>query len=96
MGKKRKSGYIQYRKDYCEKCLIKESQMGVRDEDGFLIKKDPKNFLTVHHIDHDPSNNEISNLQTLCLPCHTETHRKENIFKFIKEKTPWASLADQK
>lgn len=30
---------------------------------------DPKD-LHVDHIDADPSNNDESNLQTLCIPCH--------------------------
>lgn len=28
----------------------------------------------VHHIDHDPLNNEMTNLQTLCRSCHMRAH----------------------
>lgn len=29
-----------------------------------------KTMLQIDHIDNDPSNNDESNLQTLCMPCH--------------------------
>lgn len=31
-------------------------------------------ILQVHHIDHDRSNNAMSNLKILCPTCHMETH----------------------
>jgi 5-methylcytosine-specific restriction endonuclease McrA len=31
---------------------------------------DRRLVLTVHHLDHDPSNCEYSNLVALCAPCH--------------------------
>jgi hypothetical protein len=30
--------------------------------------------LHVHHRDHDPTNNAPGNLQTLCVPCHRQSH----------------------
>lgn len=51
-----------YRKDYCEHC-------GKKWEEG-------KKF-DVDHIDNDPSNNNPSNLQTLCRPCHVIKSRKD-------------------
>ena len=30
--------------------------------------------LHVHHKDHNPLNNELSNLQTLCVSCHKLSH----------------------
>lgn len=30
--------------------------------------------VTIHHIDEDPSNNELENLAVLCLPHHNEAH----------------------
>lgn len=33
-----------------------------------------KECMQVHHIDHDRENNDLSNLQILCLICHTEHH----------------------
>lgn len=33
-----------------------------------------KQCLQVHHIDHNRDNNDISNLQILCLVCHAEHH----------------------
>jgi hypothetical protein len=36
-------------------------------------KKDCR--LEVHHIDYDPKNDEIENLQILCCSCHIKHHR---------------------
>lgn len=36
-------------------------------------------FVQIHHIDEDPSNNEIENLAPLCPNCHTQAHHKGNI-----------------
>ena len=35
-----------------------------------------RNFLTVHHINSDPSNCEESNLLLLCQKCHLRTQHK--------------------
>jgi len=35
---------------------------------------DQKRILVVHHIDHDRSNNDISNLEILCPNCHAIEH----------------------
>jgi len=32
--------------------------------------------LEVHHIDHNPKNDEIENLQILCCSCHIKHHRR--------------------
>lgn len=50
------------KKGYCEKCLT--------------VPEDKK-LLDVDHIDGDRSNNDSSNLQTLCKPCH-KVKTKEN------------------
>lgn len=61
---------IALRKDYCECC-------GKKWEDG-------KKFDT-DHIDGNPSNNDPSNVQTLCRPCHiTKTTRERNAKKMSK------------
>jgi hypothetical protein len=31
--------------------------------------------LDVHHIDHNPNNNDISNLELLCVICHRKLHK---------------------
>jgi predicted HNH restriction endonuclease len=31
--------------------------------------------LQVHHKNHDPSQNQISNLQAVCAACHLSLHR---------------------
>jgi len=33
------------------------------------------NAKDVHHLDHNPQNNAITNLQRLCRSCHTKLHR---------------------
>lgn len=63
-----------HKKDYCEGCGIKNSK--VYNSNGFLLRKGSV-ILTIHHIDHNPWNNDPSNLQTLCRKCHTEVHRYE-------------------
>jgi hypothetical protein len=35
--------------------------------------------LHIHHIDENPSNNEIDNLIPLCLNCHANVHSKSNM-----------------
>ena len=34
--------------------------------------------LQVHHIDEDPSNNNASNLETLCATCHNRHHQNQS------------------
>lgn len=46
---------------YCNECLI---------EPGF-------GRLHIHHIDHNRDNNDISNLEVLCRPCHLARHGKK-------------------
>lgn len=33
-----------------------------------------KRTMHVHHLDHDPCNNDPNNLQTLCVSCHVRSH----------------------
>lgn len=62
--------YILYRKNECEKCGVKNTFM-VGD---YRVKR---KILTVHHIDHNPANNDPKNLMTLCRKCHVEIHKNE-------------------
>lgn len=32
--------------------------------------------LDIHHIDHNPSNNQLENIAILCVMCHRKVHRK--------------------
>jgi 5-methylcytosine-specific restriction endonuclease McrA len=64
-----KSGGRRQKKDHCELC-------------GF-IPKDPVQ-LDVDHIDADPSNNNPSNLQTLCANCHRLKTKQNNDWMKIK------------
>ncbi|MCH8833048.1 MAG: HNH endonuclease [Thaumarchaeota archaeon] len=60
-------------------------------------------YVQIHHIDEDPSNNDINNLAVLCLECHTDTqvvggfHRKldQNQVKLYRK--DWlATIAKQR
>ena len=35
--------------------------------------------LEVHHVDGDPFNNDLENLDGLCHACHRARHRRENV-----------------
>lgn len=37
------------------------------------------NILTVHHIDHKKTNNNINNLMMLCYNCHYEIHHNDSV-----------------
>ena len=60
-----KHPYRQFRKDYCEN---RDGRVG-----GFkCVAVIPwTGILQVDHIDGNPINNDLSNLQTLCANCHT-------------------------
>jgi hypothetical protein len=65
--------YLRYRKNYCEN--QDGSKLGFRCTSTILISAQ----LDVDHIDGDPSNNDPSNLQTLCKCCHTyKTHESKD------------------
>ena len=55
----RKRPYVRHKKDICERC-------------GFIPEH--KIQLDVHHIDSDHTNNDPTNLQTLCSNCHRLEH----------------------
>ena len=39
--------------------------------------------LHVNHIDHDPMNNDVGNLQVICARCHIGGHKKEQMAKYM-------------
>jgi len=41
---------------------------------GFDVKNAGKRGYVIHHIDHNQSNNDISNLELLCRKCHGQHH----------------------
>lgn len=43
-----------------------------------------ENYLMVHHIDHDRTNNNIENLKTVCAKCHKLYHKHEAWNKGMK------------
>lgn len=70
--KNSKHRYRQYRKTYCENV---DSRLGFRCTTTILITAQ----LEVDHIDGDPSNDDIENLQTLCGCCHAyKTHTEKD------------------
>ncbi len=68
----------------CEKCGIRDGAIGYRDErgdfnecEGLAVEvaivdgyKIIKIVLTVAHLDHDPTNNDLNNLRHWCQQCH--------------------------
>lgn len=48
----------------------------VKERDGFqcVVCGDGKSTLDVHHINHDPKCNDVTNLVTLCGSCHNKHH----------------------
>lgn len=70
-------------KDQCERCGLFNYAIGYRDKSGIFYPvpqvrpgdriKGHKVFrvvLTIAHLDHNPENNDFSNLQALCQKCH--------------------------
>jgi len=67
----------------CEFCGVKNYSFGYRDKDGKFIEVTQQQardlegkvkfiqiVLTVAHLDHNPQNNDYSNLKALCQKCH--------------------------
>ena len=87
----------------CEFCGVKNYSVGYRNQNGEFIEsvgmqqeadeldgeKLFKIILTIAHLDHNPTNNNPSNLRALCQKCHNnydKEHRKETRRKTIQEK----------
>lgn len=43
-------------------------------------------ILQVHHIDKNPKNNNISNLQKLCLVCHMKKHEWDIVYRLMAKR----------
>jgi predicted HNH restriction endonuclease len=58
----------------CSCCVKKCYEPGEKPDD--LIRSEwTADILQVHHRNHDPSQNQISNLQAVCAACHLSLHR---------------------
>ena len=65
---KLKSKSIREDKNYtCQKCLVN------------LSKKENRRFLHTHHKDGDKSNDNLTNLQVLCIECHSNQPGHERL-----------------
>jgi hypothetical protein len=77
----------------CEGCGVRHGAVGFRDKHGAFTEVDPdvarvfggfkviKIILTTGHVDHDPQNNDPSNLRSWCQQCHNRhdaSHRRRN------------------
>ena len=88
----------------CEFCGVENHRWGYRNQNGdFIISEGMQQeadeldgeklfriVLTIAHLDHNPQNNEPSNLRALCQKCHNnydKEHRKET-----RRKTKLADL----
>ena len=52
-----------------------------KERDGYKCQEcgESKKRLYAHHIDHDKTNDELSNLTTLCQKCHLKHHPKKSL-----------------
>jgi 5-methylcytosine-specific restriction endonuclease McrA len=81
-GKEYCGGWLELRKkiyerDFwtCQECKIKCHGNGTKDK------------IQCHHIDYDITNNELSNLITLCASCHAKTNfNKVDLAEYLKRK----------
>jgi len=96
----------------CEACGVQDQAIGIRDDEGAFhdwedcyLSGSPdcdidikaiKIVLTVAHLDHDPANNEFSNLKALCQKCHFGHDRKDNIKKARETRRRKEESAGQK
>lgn len=76
----------------CEFCGVENYAIGYRDDDGNFHKlpgleseihaldgkKPLRIVLTVAHLDHNPANNDRSNLRALCQKCHLSYDAKHH------------------
>ncbi|WP_155638495.1 HNH endonuclease signature motif containing protein [Burkholderia cepacia] len=49
------------------------------------ICRDPRRKVEIHHIDGDPSHNDINNLSAICKDCHSDAHTTQ---AFARNLTP--------
>jgi hypothetical protein len=49
------------------------------------ICRDPRRKVEIHHIDGDPSHNDINNLSVICKDCHSDAHTAQ---AFARNLTP--------
>lgn len=53
------------------------------DECGVYVGEENKVFLHAHHRNHDRNDNHRTNLQALCIKCHSDKHRHESLKKSL-------------
>lgn len=69
----------------------KRKRTKVSRKESRLLKDDIKEceecwsdkILQVHHIDKNAKNNDISNLQKLCLVCHLKKHEWDKVYRLM-------------
>ena len=59
--------------------MWRKLRRAILDRDGWRCQQCGKaGRLEVHHVDHDPTNDDPANLVTWCRsPCHMDHHRRE-------------------
>ena len=75
---------IRQRDSYrCQECLMHQEQLFRKQKDGKI--KPVK--LDIHHIDYNKQNNNLSNLISLCNPCHMQTnYNREDWIDYYHQK----------
>lgn len=67
--------------------IVYKRDMWICQECGVHCRSKDKTKIQCHHIDYDISNNDLSNLITLCASCHAKTNfRRENWIIHYREK----------
>lgn len=85
--------YLQFRKDFCEnedgRLGFKCSYVPPNTQELIDMGLEPtfKGYLQVDHIDGNPDNNSLDNLQTLCACCHTIKTYKHKDYSTMGRKT---------
>ena len=89
---KRNEGRTKKDRSCYQNNIWRELRKLVCKRDGFKCMEcgrssNTRNFLQVHHIDYDVTNNDLSNLITLCNVCHGKiNYKREEWIIYYREK----------
>ncbi len=61
--------------NWCCSCCGKQCYRPGEIPENLTRSEWTANILQVHHRNHDPSQNQFSNLQAVCSACHLDLHR---------------------
>lgn len=61
-----------------------QAQVLFKSDRTCCVCRDRSKHVQIHHIDEDPSNNEVQNLSVLCFECHNDTQLSGGFGKKLK------------